>query len=259
MTKETPKKTIASVEKAVEVLRLVARTPDGLGVTELSRALGGGVSATYHLASTLRACGMLEQDKHTKKFRIGFGLLHLASQAKEQNLLGTLAQPVLDELRDTLGETTSLAVLDGDEIICIARAESTRALKIFAEVGARTAFHFTSGGKLLMAYAPEQVREAAIAAVRFERYTPSTIVTAEALRDELTRTAARGYGVDDGEREEGVTCVAVPVFDRYGDAAAALSASGPTARMREQGAEKIAAALRARADALSAELGYRAP
>ncbi|ODU55174.1 MAG: hypothetical protein ABT01_06785 [Clostridium sp. SCN 57-10] len=258
MMKETPKKTIASVEKAVEVLRLVARAPDGLGVTELSRALGGGVSATYHLASTLRFCGMLEQDKHTKKFRIGFGLLHLASQAKEQNLLGTLAQPVLDELRDVLGETTSLAVLDGDEIVCVARAESTRALKIFAEVGARTAFHFTSGGKLLMAYAPEQARAAAIDAVKFERYTPSTIVTAEALRDELARTAARGFGVDDGEREEGVTCVAVPVFDRYGDATAALSASGPTARMREQGAEKIAAVLRARADELSAELGYRA-
>ncbi|NCB04113.1 MAG: IclR family transcriptional regulator [Clostridia bacterium] len=258
MTYETPKKTIASVEKAAEVLRLVARTPEGLGATELSRALGGGVSATYHLVNTLRFCGMLEQDRHTKKFRIGFGLLHIASLAKEQNLLGSLAQPVLDALRTELGETTSLAVLDGDEIICVARAESTKALKIFAEVGARTAFHFTSGGKLLMAYAAPQTQEEAIARVRFERYTPSTIVTEQALRDELTRSRARGYGVDDGEHEEGVTCVAVPVFDRYGDAAAAISASGPTARMREQGIEEIAAVLRTRADALSAELGYRA-
>lgn len=252
-----PTKSIGSVVKAMEVLETIARSEAGLGVTQISQQLSYGVSATYHLLNTLRQCGMVEQDSHSKKYRIGYGLFRLSTMARDQNLLGSLGTIHLERLCAQLNETVSLSVLEGDAVVCIAQIESRRMLRMFAHPGSAVPFYFAAGGKLLVALSPRETWPDRIARTNLVRYTPNTLTTPEALEAELEETARRGYGVDNQEREEGVVCVAAPVFDCYGRPVAAMSASGPAHRM-EKAVPATAQSLVAAALELSRAIGYAA-
>ena len=249
-------KTIGSVIKAVEVLEELAKSEDGLGVTEISNKLNYGVSATYHLLNTLKLRNIIEQDKKTKKYRIGFALFRISGMAKRQNVLANLAQPYLDKLRETVGETSNLVVLDGSDIVYIAQSESTKLLKMFTQLGAKVPLYCTGGGKVLLAYQFKKVQDLILSKSNFEKYTKNTLASAEDLTKELEAIKKQGYGIDNEEREEGVTCIAAPVFDCYGEAIASISISGPTYRLREKQIPSIIKNVTDIARELSTSLGH---
>lgn len=254
MKKDT--KTIGSVLKAVEILEELAKSDDGLGVTEISNRLNYGVSATYHLLNTLKQCNMIEQDKKTKKYRIGFALFRISGMAKRQNVLVNLAQPYLDKLRELAGETSNLVILDGTDIVYIAQSESTKLVKMFTQLGAKVPIYCTGGGKVLLAYQSDRMQDLILSRINFEKYTKNTITSQEELRKELEVIKQRGYGFDNEEKEEGVTCVAAPVFDCYGEAIASISISGPTYRIKEKQISSIIKNVVDIAKELSTSLGY---
>ncbi|MDR1542226.1 MAG: IclR family transcriptional regulator [Clostridiales bacterium] len=233
------KKSIASVHKAVKILEVIAASRDGLGVTEISQQLDYGVSASYHLLNTLKQCGMVAQDKRTKKYYIGYTLFRLAGQAKDQNLLGSMAMQHLNRLKEEVHETCNLSMMNGIYAICVAQSESQHMLRMFSRPGASSQFYFTASGKLLISLQPRESWNAVIEKLSFEKYTENTILTADALVCELEITRKRGYGIDNEEREEGVFCIAAPIFDCYGEAVAAMSISGPVHRVKER-ADEIA-------------------
>lgn len=255
---KTPKetKTIGSVIKAVEVMEELAESEDGLGLTELCGRLNYGVSATYHLLNTLKLCSIIEQDKRTKKYRIGIGLFRISGMAKRQNTLANLAQPYLDKLRVTLDETSNLLVLDGSEVVYIAQSESTKLLKMFTQLGAKVPLYCTGGGKLLLAYKPRKFQELVLNNTSLKKYTSNTLFTIEDLLKEFEIIKKQGYALDNEEREEGVTCVAAPVFDCYGEVIASMSISGPSYRMKEKGLDRIIPNVVIAAKELSISLGY---
>ena len=253
-TKDT--KTIGSVIKAVEVMEELARSEEGLGLTEISSRLNYGVSATYHLLNTLKLCNIIEQDKKTKKYRIGLGLFRISGMAKRQNVLANLAQPYLDKLRSLVDETSNLLVLDGNEVIYIAQSESTQLLKMFTQLGAKVPLYCTGGGKLLLAYKPPKYQEQILNKITFQKYTKNTLCTIEDLLKEFEIIKNQGYAIDKEEREEGITCVAAPVFDCYGEVIASISISGPSYRLKEKGLDGIISNVVLKATELSASLGY---
>lgn len=126
-------KTIGSVIKAIQVLEQLAGSEQGLGLTEISTRLNSGVSATYHLLNTLKQLNVIQQDKKTKKYSIGFALFIITGMAKRQNVLSHMAQPYLDRLRELVGETSNLMVLDGSKVVYIAQSESSNLLKMFTQ------------------------------------------------------------------------------------------------------------------------------
>lgn len=249
-------KTIGSVIKAVEVLEELAKSEDGLGVTEISNRLNYGVSATYHLLNTLKQCNIIEQDKKTKKYRIGFELFRICGMAKRQNTLASLAQPYLDKLREMVGETSNLVVLDGNEVIYIAQSESTKLLKLFTQLGAKVPFYCTGGGKAILSYQPKKVQDLVLNNTNFIKFTGNTLSDINELVRELDIIRQQGYAMDNEEREEGVTCIAAPVFDCYGEAIASISISGPTYRLKEKGITTIIKNVTDTAKELSESLGY---
>ncbi len=249
-------KTIGSVIKAVEVMEELAKSEDGLGVTEISSRLNYGVSATYHLLNTLKQCNIIEQDKKTKKYRIGFALFRISGMAKRQNVLANLSQPYLDKLREVVGETSNLVILDGSEIVYIAQSESTKLLKMFTQLGAKVPLYCTGGGKILLAYQPKRIQDLILSKSNFQRYTQNTLASAEDLMEELEIIKKQGYALDNEEREEGVTCIAAPVFDCYGEAIASISISGPTYRLKEKQTSVIIKNVMDIAKELSISLGY---
>lgn len=249
-------KTIGSVIKAIEVLKVLSESEDGLGVTEISNKLNYRVSATYHLVNTLKQCSIIEQDNDTKKYRIGFELYRISSMAKSQNSLANIAQPHLDQLKEEIDETTNLVVLDGNCIVYIAQSESTNLLKMFTQLGAKIPFYCTGAGKVLLAYLPEDVQDYNISKTVLKRYTKNTLITAKALKREFEVIRAQGYAFDNEEREEGVTCIAAPVFDSYSKVIAAISISGPTSRLKEKDMDNIVNNVIETAREISFSLGY---
>ena len=248
-------KTVASVEKAVALLNAIAASENGMSVTELSRSLGYGVSATYHLLNTLRQQEYLQQDAQTRRYNIGLGIFRLHALAQRQNTLPSIVQPYLDELSNVCGETSNLMVLQDEEAVYIAQSESSHMIKMFTQIGARVPYYCTGGGKVILAYLPDEVQGLYIKRARFIPFTKHTLSDKKSLERELKKIRRQGYSIDNEEREEGVTCIAAPVFNAAGTPIAAISVSGPTYRLEQRGQDKLIGYVLQSAKKLSVRMG----
>ena len=233
-TMEKSGKTIGSILKAAEVLEILAQAPSGLGATEVSRKMGLGVSGIYHILNTMKACGMIDQDPVTKKYEIGLGLYSLCSQSRTQDVFGRRAQPYLDRLSQICGETSNLILLRGLQIVYAAQASMNHNTQMFTQLGSSAPYYCTGAGKAMLAFLSEDEWERYISNTGFKKYTDHTIADGESLKKELAEIRANGVAYDREEREDGVSCVAVPVFNAAGQPVAAISVSGPTGRIREK-------------------------
>jgi IclR family acetate operon transcriptional repressor len=167
--------------------------------------------------------------------------------------LATLAQPHLSEVGDAIGETVSLAVLDGDEIVYVAQVQpSQNLMRMHTEVGRRAMPHTTAVGKAILATVPEtEVREL-LKRRGMPRRTEHTLTAPRLLLAELERVRERGYALDDGEQELGVRGVALTVPDA--PRPLGLSVSGPLTRMSDDVIERAVPILSRAAANISAEL-----
>lgn len=249
-------KTIGSVIKAIEIIEVLAESNIDLGVTEISNRLNYGVSATYHLLNTLKLCNIVEQDMNTKKYRLGLKLLEISTKAKRENYLANISKPFLEKLREETEETSNLIVLDGNEVVYIQQAESTKMIKMFTKIGARVPAYCTGAGKVLLADLPKKKQATLIEKIQFVKYTENTIVDPQQLVYECQIAKKRGYAFDNGEKEEGVVCVAAPVYDFSGRVIAAISVSGPSFRLNGHRLETIIESLISIAYDLSNCLGF---
>jgi IclR family acetate operon transcriptional repressor len=153
-------------------------------------------------------------------------------------------------------ETVNLVIATQDEVVYLDQVESAHLVKMFTQPGMRAPLYCTGCGKVILASRPAEAVDALLGAP-MRRHTSHTITTREALEVELERIRRDGFALDNEEMEEGVRCVAVPVFDRRGAVAAALSVSGPTTRMTLQRAMSIAPVAKGIALELSQALGYQ--
>lgn len=228
------KKIIGSVVKAIEVIEYLANSETGAGATEISRGLDYGVSSTYHILNTLKECNIIEQDKRTKKFKLGLKLWQLGMLAYEHNPISITLRPYLSKLRDLTGETANLTVLDNYQIVYIAQVESDKLVKMFTKTGATAPLHCTGAGKIFLAYKDEDIRNSILDKLELTKYTQNTIVKKEDLIKELEEIRKNGYGFDNEEKEIGVSCIGAPIFDLNNEVIACITISGPTSRFTEE-------------------------
>jgi DNA-binding IclR family transcriptional regulator len=232
------KKTIGSVIKAVEIINYIAQSDEELGATEISEGVGYGVSATYHLLNTLKECNYIKQDEKTKKYRLGLKLWQLGLKAFKENDIAVDLKKYLVELKEDTGETSNLTVLDKKSIVYIAQEESDKMIKMFTKIGATAPLHCTASGKIFLAYMDKSKREDILKDYDLTKFTENTIDNREDLLKELEEIKNRGYGFDIEERDEDVSCVAVPIFDSAKGVLASISISGPHTRFTEENKEK---------------------
>lgn len=196
-------------------LRELSRHPRGIGLDELAQRLVLPKSSAHRSLAALRRSGFVEQDEH-RRYRLSLELVRIALSYYESLDEQALMQPVLEALAELTGEATHYAVLDAAEIVYVARvAPSQTVFQMAATVGGRQPACSTALGRALLAYKLGDKQ----AAAQFLDEHPATATmagcpppTPEALADELERTRARGYAVDDQENERGVNCVAFPIF-----------------------------------------------
>jgi IclR family transcriptional regulator, pca regulon regulatory protein len=145
-----------------------------------------------------------------------------------------VAQPILERVSDALHESSSLAVLDGEEVVYVARAAARRILSIELSVGSRLPAACTSMGRVLLAHLDEPLRARLLTKMKLRRHTPHTVVDKAELRAELEKTRSQGYAIVDQELEVGLRSIAVPVRRQDGGVVAAINAGVHVARADKQ-------------------------
>ncbi len=256
---ESGKGTVQSVERALDILEALNENGE-MGLVELSQFTGLNVSTVHRLLGTLIERGYARQNPQTSKYSLGLKMLFFGKSLRDKYELRALAKPFLRELVDLSGETANLAIIDRDEAVFIEQVESPKMVKMFTQVGTRVPLYCTGVGKALMAYLRDEEIDHYVRTRNLLAETENTITDAEALKAELHRIRKNGYSVDDQEYEEGVSCIAAPVFDGSGRVVGAISVSGPTGRFDlEQAVTCLAGDLKRVAREFSARLGYVHP
>jgi DNA-binding IclR family transcriptional regulator len=250
---------VQSLERAFDLLEALASGGE-LGVTELANRTGLVPSTAHRLLHTLAKRGYVSQSTESGRYLLGYKVVEVASGLERRlERLRVVARPHLEGIQRATGETVNLVVLDADRVVYVDQVEGSRSVRMFTTVGTSVPAHTTGAGKAMMAAGPPE-GAAALYADRepLERLTAHTLVTLEALEDDFVRIRRRGYAVDNEEHEEGVGCVATPVFDHGGRVCAAISVSGPSARVLHDNTAALGALLVEHAAAVSVALGYDA-
>jgi DNA-binding IclR family transcriptional regulator len=256
----TRRDSVQSLERAFDLLEELAAAGD-LGVTELAARTGLVPSTAHRLLTTLTKRGYVMQSPLSGRYLLGYKVVEVASGLEHRlSRLRAVARPHLESIQKATGETTNLVILDGDHVVYVDQVEGSRRVRMFTVVGTAALAHTTGSGKAIMAYGPPEVVTALyVGREPLERLTPRTLVTLEALEDDFKRIRRRGYAIDHEEHEEGVGCVAMPLFDHTGRPCAAISVSGPSARIVHADTAELGELLIEHSSQISEALGYRPP
>jgi DNA-binding IclR family transcriptional regulator len=246
--------TVQSVDRALVVMEILA-TLGQAGVTEIAAELGVHKSTVSRLISVLEARGFVEQLSERGKYRLGFAVARLARSTSARLDLVKQSQAACDALALESGETTNLAVLDGDRIVNVAEAIGPAGIALRTWVGQSCPAHATSSGKVLLAgLGVGDLRERL--APHLESFTDETVTARADLEVELEMVRTRGWACVREELEVGLNAVAAPVYDADAEVVAALSVSGPSYRLGEEDFEAIAGRTIAAAASISRRLGW---
>lgn len=249
---------VKSARRALEIIDHLAHTGP-ISFTRLTDELGYPRSSLHGLLATLTQLGWVELDPRTRTYSVGIRAWEAGRGYLRARDLVERALPYMEAVRDDLDETVQLAVLDGRDVVYVARVDGSQRLVTSYSVGGRVGAHASAGGKALLSLlSPDEIGRR-FGDVSLERYTPGTIASLTGLRAELDETRRRGHGVDEEEYTVGVRCLAVPVVDHEGSPAAAISVSVPTVRFGAAEQRRALAALTAKAQLLSRALGYHEP
>jgi IclR family acetate operon transcriptional repressor len=215
---------VAAVQRAIAILTELADAGTELGTNEIARRTGINVSTISRILATLVSGGLVEHVTTTGRYRLGVGVIRLASAAGRRLDVRSVARPHLEELAGRIQETVTLSVPGGHEAVTLDYVQSPLSVRSVAEVGRTSVAHATAVGKVFLAHG------GTVPDGELKALTGRTIVDHDVLRAEVARVRERGWAQALGEREEDLNAVAVPVLDRAGKLVAILGAQGPAAR-----------------------------
>lgn len=246
--------TVASVDRAIELLLVLEASPREIGVTELSKLLGVQKSTIHNLLQTLLARDIVRQTE-SGRFTLGFRLMKLGAAAADRLDIRRIADPVLRELAEVSNEYVLLGVLNRDEVAIIDSVAPPRSTFIVPRIDFTRTFHCTALGKIFLAYGSEQIRRT-ILSQPLSRYTPFTLITEEEISAEIEQIRSQGFTVSCNETIEGVTCIGAPIFGAHGKLAAAVSISSASARLSDDKYDEMASILKTKAAVISRMIGF---
>lgn len=250
---------VPAVTRALDVLELFLDCEGTLSAPEITRRLQLPRTTVHELVTTLTARSYLEQPPDQPgRYRLGVRGYQLGSRYAEQLDLAAEGQRVARSVADTCDETVHVAILEGSDVIYIAKVDSTHAVRMVSAAGRRLPAHCTSVGKMLLASLPDEELEATLAGGGpLVSMTPASITSPQELRKALAEIRERGVAVEQQESNPDVSCVAAPVRDSGGKVVAALSISVPTVRWSEERRGELEGLAAKGAAELSGRLGHR--
>lgn len=248
---------VRALARALTILRELGGEPNGLTLTELSNRVGLAPSTTHRLLTTLETQRFARLAPSDSRWRIGVETFSTGAAFARARDIVEIARPALTELRDRTGETTNLFFADLTEVVCMLQIESPHQMRAMFAVGGRMPMHATAAGKTMLAFMREDAAQRMVAGSDLPPLTDKTITSSDALLREIREIRDRGVALDGEEHAVGLRCAAGPVFDEFGGIVAAVSVSGPTARVDQGAHREMAAATLETARMITADYGGR--
>jgi len=244
-----------SVDRAIQIFELLARSQRGLSLSEISRTLALPKSSVYLLVTTLVRNAYLQKNIKTGRYCFGLKLVSLSRSALENLDLRQVARPFLQKVAQETRLTVHLAVLERGEAVIIDKIETPGMVKLATWIGRRLDVNCTGVGKALIAFIPEESFDRQITAKTLTKHNDRSIASIGALKKELVLVRKSGYAFDDEEDEIGLRCLGAPIFDNGREVVAALSVAGTVTQIPMERVSELGKKVKQAADAISASLG----
>jgi DNA-binding IclR family transcriptional regulator len=243
---------IQVLERANQLLDSIANQEEESATLKiLSAETGLHPSTAFRILSSLSDIGFVQRDA-AGRYSLGIKLRQLGCRVRASADIRTEAKPIMEWLRDKVGETVNLTVREGAEVVYIERATTTRMMRVEQVIGSRAPLHVTAVGKLMLGEGDDDEITEYAERAGLPEYTRHTLTELASLKREIEQSRARGYALDNEEAELGVGCIGVLVRDISGNAVAGLSISAPIERRKEEWIQLVQEAGRR----LSERLGY---
>nr|WP_294864779.1 IclR family transcriptional regulator C-terminal domain-containing protein [uncultured Pseudogulbenkiania sp.] len=242
---------MTSLARGLTVIQAFSQQRRLMSISQISQKTGIPRAAVRRCLYTLNKLGFVSAEDG-RNFALRPRILSLGHAYLASTPLAKAAQPVLRHISNTLNESSSIAILDGDDILYIARASTSRIMTIDLDIGSRLPAAYTSMGRVLLAHLPAEEREAQLARAKLIKYTSHTLITVDDLRAELEKVRAQGYAIVDQELEIGLRSIAVPIAASDGKVVAAMNIGVQAGRVSLSDLEtRILPVLRAGSNELS--------
>jgi IclR family acetate operon transcriptional repressor len=250
--RERPAYLIESVDSALRLLHMFL-VSERIRVSEAATQLGVAASTAHRLLAMLQYHGFVAQDRRTHEYLAGPDLVRFGLAAAKQVDFRELARPVLETLSAAVNETVHLGIMQARNVLYIESIEGTRVLRIGSRSGASIPLHCVSMGKALLARLPRERFHELYPEEQLPTLTERSVATKSELTKQLAVIRKRGYAISSSESEDGVTSVAMAVFNEKGELRGAMSIAAPTTRAVQQRIDEWIPLLRKAA----ADLGSR--
>jgi IclR family pca regulon transcriptional regulator len=220
---------VQSLERGLAVIRAFDAEHPELTLSDVARATGLTRAAARRFLLTLADLGYVRTDG--RWFSLSPRVLELGYAYLSSLSLPEVAEPHLERLVAEVHESSSVSVLDEENIVYVARVPTSRIMTVAINVGTRFPAYATSMGRALLAGLPDDELESYLSEVKLTRLSPRTVTTVATLRSELGKVRDQGWAMVDQELEEGLRAVAAPIRDRSGRVVAAVNLSAHASRM----------------------------
>ena len=258
MSDTTSVSVVKSAARVFDVFELLVKHPDGLSLSEICTALKLPKSSAHALLHTMVLHGYLREGMRERTYRLGPALFELGSAYIASTDLVSDGWEIVRHTSRSCNETVHLAVLDGNEVLYVAKEEGTSAIRMVSAVGKRFPAYATGVGKVLLAnLSNAELQQRYPANIQLPPITPTTITDPEILLDMIHTVRNQGYALDHEESTPGLCCVAAPVYDATGAIVAGMSISVPNIRFTESRRDQLLELVRQQSMRLSNILGYR--
>lgn len=249
---------VPNLERALEIMELLAEHPEGLTTTEITEFLHIPRNSVFRITSTLIDRGYLIRNAESKIFQLSQKLLTIGYSAISDQTLIEKALSPMRQLRDRFKETVPLGILHGTEGLIVEEMQGSHSFRFVLEPGKTFHLHTAAPGKAIVAFLPKHERDTVVQKIEYIVFNDRTIRNAAQYMKILTQVKHNGYAVDLAEEIEGMHCVAAPVFNRHGYPVAAIWITGPSHRIKESDIGQIAVEVKKTALTISQSLGLRA-
>jgi DNA-binding IclR family transcriptional regulator len=243
---------IKSLDTGLHLLELLG-DHRSLSVNEAAKLLGTAPSTAHRLLATLKGRGFVDQDEATRRYRAGHALLDVAFDVLRHLDVRRIARPHLEALGQQVRETINLVALEQASIRYVDVVESPQQLRVSSHIGETRPAHCTAAGKIFLAALPPAQFARLYPDEELEAITTHSITKRADLEAEFPRVVAQGYSVSIEESVEGLTAVAVPIYDPVGNIVAAISVVAPSSRLKDEQVDAVIEVAQATARAIEAD------
>ncbi|MEW6357140.1 MAG: IclR family transcriptional regulator [Planctomycetota bacterium] len=249
---------VQSVVRALDILEVLGRTERGLGVTELAKAVSLKVPTAHNLLRTLVAKGYVAKEATGQRYRLGYNCASLGRAYRRTLRVPEIARPHIEELAQRLNESVIVAMIEGGEILFVARAAGDQMLTVNFERSLVRAGYTSVCGRVLLAHLPKHTLERYVSTHPIGEAKSEDIHNREEL-DRILDQARRDGHLEYWREDRTVLAIAAPIRDFTGEVVASIGLGMPGVRFRESERESIVGSVKETARKISSELGYVEP